>query len=35
MTAVTTVIAPPLLRYLFREEIKQTREDNLAAPVQL
>jgi len=35
MTAVTTVIAPPLLRYLFREEIKQTHEDNLAAPVQL
>jgi Kef-type K+ transport system membrane component KefB len=35
MTAVTTVIAPPLLRYLFRDEIKQTREENLAAPVQL
>jgi hypothetical protein len=29
------VIAPPLLRYLFRQEIKHTREDNLAAPVQL
>jgi len=35
MTAVTTVIAPPLLRYLFREEIKQTREENLPAPIQL
>jgi Kef-type K+ transport system membrane component KefB len=35
MTAITTVIAPPLLRYLFRQEIKHTREDNLAAPVQL
>ena len=35
MTAVTTVLAPPLLRLLFREEIKQTREENLPAPVQL
>jgi len=35
MTAVTTVIAPPLLRYLFREEIRQTREENLPAPIQL
>jgi Kef-type K+ transport system membrane component KefB len=35
MTAVTTLIAPPLLRYLFREEIKQTREENLPAPIQL
>lgn len=35
MTAVTTVIAPPLLRYLFRQEIKQTRQENVAAPVQL
>jgi Kef-type K+ transport system membrane component KefB len=35
MTAVTTVLAPPLLRYFFRDEIKQTREENLPAPVQL
>jgi len=35
MTAVTTVLAPPLLRLLFREEIKQTRAENLPAPVQL
>jgi Kef-type K+ transport system membrane component KefB len=35
MTAVTTVIAPPLLRYLYRQEIQQTREENLTAPVQL
>ena len=35
MTAVTTVLAPPLLRYLFRDEIKETREEDLPAPVQL
>jgi hypothetical protein len=35
MTAVTTVLAPPLLRYLFREEIRHTRQENLPAPVQL
>ena len=35
MTAVTTVLAPPLLRYLFREEIKHTREESVPAPVQL
>jgi Kef-type K+ transport system membrane component KefB len=35
MTAVTTVLAPPLLRYFFRDEIRQTREENLPAPVQL
>jgi len=35
MTAVTTVLAPPLLRVLFRDEIKQQREENVPAPVQL
>jgi Kef-type K+ transport system membrane component KefB len=35
MTAVTTLLAPPLLRVLFRREIAERREDNLAAPVQL
>jgi Kef-type K+ transport system membrane component KefB len=35
MTAVTTLFAPPLLRYLFREEIRHTREENLPAAVQL
>lgn len=35
MTAVTTVLAPPLLRYFFRDEIRQTRDENLPAPVQL
>jgi len=35
MTAVTTVLAPPLLRVLFREEIRQQHEANVPAPVQL
>jgi Kef-type K+ transport system membrane component KefB len=35
MTAVTTVLAPPLLRVLFREEIRQRVEENVPAPVQL
>jgi Kef-type K+ transport system membrane component KefB len=35
MTAVTTLIAPPALRFLFRDELKQTRQDNVPAPVQL
>jgi len=35
MTVVTTVPAPPILRYLFREEIRHTREENVTAPVQL
>ncbi len=35
MTAVTTVLAPPLLRVLFREEIRQQHEENVPAPVQL
>ena len=34
MTAVTTVLAPPILRYLFRQEI-QRQEENVTAPVQL
>jgi hypothetical protein len=32
---VTTILAPPLLRYLFRREIRQHRHENLPAPVQL
>ncbi len=35
MTAVTTLLAPPILRYLFRDEIKDRRADNVPAPVQL
>ena len=35
MTAVTTMLAPPLLRVLFRREIAEQQEDNLPAPVQL
>jgi Kef-type K+ transport system membrane component KefB len=35
MTVVTTLLAPPLLRYLFRREIERHREENLPAPVQL
>ncbi len=35
MTAVTTVLAPPLLRVLFREEIRQQHKANVPAPVQL
>lgn len=35
MTAVTTLLAPPLLRILFRDEIKQQLEENVPAPVQL
>ncbi len=35
MTAVTTIIAPPLLRLLFRDEIRQRREENVSVPVQL
>jgi Kef-type K+ transport system membrane component KefB len=35
MTAVTTILAPPALRYLFRDEIRQTREENVVATVQL
>jgi len=35
MTAVTTLLAPPILRYLFRDEIKDRSADNVPAPVQL
>lgn len=35
MTAVTTVLAPPLLRYLFRSEIRHRREESVPTPVQL
>ena len=35
MTAVTTVLAPPILRYLFRQEILEHQDDNVTAPVQL
>ncbi len=35
MTVVTTVLAPPLLRYLFRNEIKHRQEEHVPAPVQL
>ncbi len=35
MTVVTTVLAPPLLRYSFRNEIKQRHEEHVPAPVQL
>jgi len=35
MTAVTTILAPPLLRLLYRREIAQHREQHIPAPVQL
>jgi Kef-type K+ transport system membrane component KefB len=35
MTAVTTLLAPPLLRILFRREIEERREDTVPASVQL
>jgi hypothetical protein len=35
MTAVTTLLAPPILRYLFRDEIGHPKADNVPAPVQL
>lgn len=35
MTAVTTILAPPLLRYVFRKEIRQSREARVPTPVQL
>jgi Kef-type K+ transport system membrane component KefB len=35
MTAATTILAPPILRVLFRREIREHREDKLVAPVQL
>ena len=35
MTGVTTLLAPPLLRYLFRDEIRNRQEEHVVAPVQL
>jgi Kef-type K+ transport system membrane component KefB len=35
MTAITTLLAPPLLRFLFRREIHEQREEHVPAPVQL
>jgi len=35
MTAVTTLIAPPLLRYLFKDEVRTSDEPSAAVPVQL
>ena len=35
MTAVTTLLAPPILRYLFRSEMRQRKADNVQASVQL
>src|SRR5207302_1730431 len=35
MTGVTTLLAPPLLRYLFRDEIPQDEENAEVASVQL
>src|SRR6266851_2042260 len=35
MTAVTTLLAPPILRYLFRNEIRQRRAESVPAPAHL
>lgn len=35
MTAVTTILAPPALRYLFRHEISEHRDESVPEPVQL
>ena len=35
MTAVTTILAPPLLRVLFRREIEEHRESHMPQPVRL
>jgi Kef-type K+ transport system membrane component KefB len=35
MTVVTTILAPPLLRYLFRGERQQVKEEGISGPVQL
>ena len=35
MTLVTTILAPPILRYLFRGEIGRHPEENVPAPAQL
>jgi len=35
MTVVTTILAPPLLRYLFHGERQQVKEEEISGPVQL
>ena len=35
MTIVTTLLAPPILRYLFRDEIRVPVEENASATIQL
>ena len=35
MTVVTTLLAPPILRYLFRREIGERRDESVPEPVQL
>jgi Kef-type K+ transport system membrane component KefB len=35
MTAVTTILAPPCLRILFRNEIREQQEESVAEAVQL
>jgi len=35
MTGITTLLAPPLLRFMFRNEIRQHQEEATAATVQL
>jgi len=35
MTAITTLLAPPLLRFMFRNEIRQHREEPTTATVQI
>jgi Kef-type K+ transport system membrane component KefB len=35
MTVVTTLLAPPILRYLFRDELHAPAAESAAAPVQL
>ncbi|MBO0910294.1 MAG: cation:proton antiporter [Acidobacteria bacterium] len=35
MTAVTTILAPPLLRLLYRREIAEHRDERVPAPMQL
>lgn len=35
MTVVTTILAPPILRYLFRHEIRDSVEEGVAEPIQL
>jgi len=35
MTVVTTILAPPVLRYLFRGERQQLKGETISAPVQV